>query len=302
MSECLTRIRSNFNMLTITLDWLTITFKEMTHESVEFTSLYTRAPKVQDSAPRFGYTSAITDANGVVSMWNADRPEMGYHVIFAGSALRNIFEYCGVSQRGLVQAVSDAGGHITRLDLAKDLEGVLCNLENVYSAVKKGDNRGACRTVSRLDSGTNGTTIYLGSRQSEKFARIYNKASQLNLEGIEWKRYELELKGMVARAMGSLLVDTDNWFGCFDAMASGMVDLPRSKDYQKFFQEGETLVGIPQIEKKTDREKWIEEQVISAVCQHFYHHPDSEAIKRLISSMALIERQRGGELTWEPSK
>jgi len=270
-----------------------MTFKEMTRESVQFTSVFARAEKIQDSAPRFGYTSAITDANGVVSMWNVDRPEMGHHVIFAGSALRNVFEYCGVSQRGLVQAVSNSGGHITRLDIAKDLEGVPCNLENVYTAVKKGENRGTCRTISRLDSGTDGTTVYLGSRQSEKFARIYNKASQLNLEGTEWKRYELELKGMVARAMGRLLVDTDNWAGCFDAMALGMVNLPRSKDYQKFFQAGETLVGIPQIEKTTDREAWIKDQVVKAVIVHYQQYPHSEAIALLRKTLDFLDAHKG---------
>lgn len=268
-------------MLSITLDWLSVTFKEQSHAREKFSNLFARAETIHPAKPTFGYTECTKDANGVLSMWNPDREEMGHHIIFAGSALRHLFQYSGVSQRGMVQAVSDAGGHITRLDVAKDLDGIPVNLENVYSAVKRGENQGTCRTVSKLESGTDGITVYMGSRQSEKFARIYNKRAQLGLTEGNWFRYELETKGLVARALAGLLVETDDWGAIFDGIALGMVDLPKCKEYGKFFSADTVPIGLPQLERQTNRESWIQLQVIPAIVEHYHEHRDSEAVRLL---------------------
>lgn len=276
-------------MLTITIDWLSFTAKEHTLELEQFLHLYARAPKIIDAAPRNGYNSATQDSNGVLCMWNSNREEMGYHTVISGSALRNVFEQTGVSQRGLVEAVLRTGANITRLDLAKDATGVPIDLQAIYNAIETGNNVGTARTFSQFKSIGGGFTIYVGSRQSEKFIRIYDKAIETANNGLEWKRYEIETKGMVARALANLLVQNDVWAGAFDAMVLGMFDLPASDDYRAFFSGDTVRIGIPKLERKSDTERWIETQVIPAIGKYYGENPNSVSVQRLLEALLFIK-------------
>lgn len=272
-------------MLTITIDWLAINFKELNHASKKFMSLYARAGALQDTTPRFGYSHARVDSNGVVVQWNPDREDMGYHVIFAGSALRNLFEHEIVQPIALLHACINAGGRVARLDLAKDLTGQEIDLQTIYQSLEQGAYSGTSRTYGRIESNNGGETIYVGSRQSEKFIRIYNKAAQIGDADRYWFRFEIETKGMVARALATTLVNTRDFSGVFDTTVKAMVDIPTCPAYNEFFALNQTPIGLPKLEKQTDRERWIDTQVIAAVSKHFIEHPDSEAVKRLIDTL-----------------
>ncbi len=273
----------------ITLDWLAFTFREDTHEQWQWLATYASSDDSGTERATNGYKLAARSKTGIIHMWHPDRPEMGRHVVISGSALRDLLKIHDLSQRALLAEVVNAGGSITRLDLAKDAKNEGINLDAIFQQMDAGKSTGTARTFTQLHSVGGGNTIYVGSRQSEKFIRIYDKAAQTGAEGALWYRYELETKGMVARALATLLCTSDAWVNAFDAMASGMVDLPQSKDYRKFFLPGVVPIGIPKLEKKSDREKWIEEQVLPAVLKHYTEHRDSPAINKLRSMLILID-------------
>jgi len=275
----------------ITLDWLAFTFKEDTHEAANWISRYASSRAAMAIAPTNGYRQAYRTENGIVVQWNPDREEMGYHTVIAGSAIRHVLEYHGMDQKTLIQTVLDAGGSITRLDIAKDVQGVNISLDEIYKALERREYQGSARTFSQIHSLNGGNTIYVGSRQSEKFIRIYDKAAQSGLVGEKWHRFELETKGMVARALATLLTQDDRWSSAFGTIVQHMVTVPTLRDWQAFFQPGEVQIGIPKLEKKSDREKWIESQVIPAVAKHAVEFPNSEAVKRLVALLELIKRQ-----------
>jgi Replication initiation factor len=278
-------------MLTITLDWLAMTFKEWTRETQTFIYGYASSPTVVPSTARNGYTAATTDQNGVQVMWNSDRGEMGHHVIFAGSALRNIFERHGISSEAILRAATHAGGSITRLDLAKDYQGGEINLARVWEALNNHASSGTARSFGKIESNNGGFTIYVGSRQSEKFVRIYDKAAESKLSGELWFRFEIETKGMVARAVAVSLRHSDNWGAVFDSIVFGMVGKPEELYLENFFSDRNIPIGLPKIERHSDTEAWIETQVIPAVAKHFIGNPHSEAIKRLRETLDLIDKQ-----------
>jgi len=275
-------------MLSITIDWLAFNFKELTNEAENFMRDYARFPDTQNVAPRFGYTTATTDSNGTVIMWNGDREDMGHHVIFSGSTLRNLFERTKISQQSLLHAVVNSGGRISRLDLAKDLTGQAVDLQAIYQSLEQGSNRGTARSFAQIRSNDDGHTIYVGSRQSEKFIRIYNKASQSGLSQELWFRFELETKGMFSRALCKELVDRTEWSDIFDTTARGMVELGIVGNFQKFFSVGGVQIGVPKLERSSDRELWIDTQVIGAVLKHAVEHPDSRAVERLFSALKFV--------------
>jgi len=277
-------------VLSLTLDWLAMTFKEVTNEMGLFHGQYARAMPIVSTRPHNGYNASDTDSNGVVISWHTDREEMGHHTVFAGSALRNIFAPGEVSQIRLLRDAINAGASITRLDLAKDATDAGIDLNNIWEAIENGANQGTARKTSRLQSNDNGYTIYVGSRQSERFARIYDKSAQLGGLTREWKRFEIECKGMVARAMARHLVDSDDWASAFDTVAKGMLDLPATEDYLAFFTRGSVSVGIPKIEKTTDRERWIIEQCFPTIVKHYQDNRESEAVRLLRQALDLIDR------------
>jgi len=278
-------------MFSITLDWLAFTFKEDSRHAGEWLSLYASNQGSIPIAPTNGYRTAYRSTEGIHVMWNLDRAEMGYHVIIAGSAIRNLLKRHDLDQQTLIQTILDSGGSITRLDLAKDATDVQINLDAIYMALEGGYSVGTARKFAQMHSKDGGNTIYVGSRQSEKFIRIYNKAAESNLPGVLWYRYELETKGMVARAVASILTSTTGWADCFATYTKHMVDIPQVADYQVFFGDETVTIGIPKIEKKSDREAWIEKQVMPAVVKHFVENPDSKAVALLRAMLDQIDGQ-----------
>jgi hypothetical protein len=275
----------------ITLDWLAFTFREDTHEAAGWIRLYANAQGSMAIAPTNGYREAYRTTQGVVVMWNLDRAEMGYHVIISGSALRHVLEHYELDQQAIVQTVLHAGASITRLDLAKDVIGTKISLDSIYESLERGESTGTARSFSQIHSINGGNTIYVGSRQSEKFIRIYDKAAQTGDTSVHWYRFELETKGMVARALCTLLASDAQWVNGFDHIVRGMVHLATNISYALFFQLGTVPVGIPKLEKKTDREAWIEKQVIPAVAKHFVEFPDSAAVARLRALLDILDKQ-----------
>jgi hypothetical protein len=277
--------------LSITLDWISFTFKEYTHEAEQWISDYASLESVVPTTPRNGYSEACQDKNGILRMWNYAREEMGNHVIISGSTLQNILEHYAIDQQTLLGSIVNAGGSITRLDLATDAKNEQVDYADIWARLERRDYIGNAQKTAILRGSDGGTTIYIGSRTSERFLRLYDKAIQSGNSSIQWARLELETKGMVARGLANLLVSTDNWGGAFLQMVNGMAQINECKSWLSLLPYGVTPIGIPKLEKQTDTEYWIDKQVISAIAKHFIEHPNSVAIQRLRDMLDLLERQ-----------
>jgi len=269
------------NMLTVTIDWLAGTIKEPTRDTNEFILWL----GVDDASPQEhatnGYTVAARSKEGCIVSRNPDRPDMGTHIVLSGSALRNIQTRAGAGTQEILRRMYNAGVNFSRLDLAKDLVHAAFNYGKIWSEIQQKRTVGTARTFNRIEGHETGTTIYVGSRQSERFMRLYDKAAQTGETGTSWARLEVELKGMVARAAATELLKTDDWSGVFDGVARAMIDLPKSADWQQFFPPDGATIGLPKIERQTDREKWIATQVYPALMKHAGECPGSVALRDL---------------------
>lgn len=91
-------------------------------------------------------------------------------------------------------------GHFTRIDLALDDVGaVYFTVNDVFKLVdncqvsckfKKWQNVKSCS----FKDGCIGHTVYFGSRESDVYLRVYEKAYEQNIKEINWTRWELEIK------------------------------------------------------------------------------------------------------------
>lgn len=94
--------------------------------------------------------------------------------------------------------LESTAGRLTRVDVcADDLKGLFpIALAQQWLQTGEFDNRGQKvnrQLIDDYDTG-NGKTLYIGSRQSEKFLRVYEKGRQLGDKESPWTRYEGEFK------------------------------------------------------------------------------------------------------------
>jgi len=266
-----------------------MTFKGENENEGQFIGIYSNHDAVDATAPRFGYDTATTDKEGVLCMWHSNRTEMGIHIVFAGSALRKIYEKSGCHAHEILKKAYNAGAVFTRLDLARDAQNENVSIGTIKARFENGENKGTARTWTELTSQSKGHTLYIGSRQSDKFIRIYNKAAEQMIDGGDWIRMEIETKGMIARAIANALATRATLNEAFDAAVKASLDLTGLKDYDAFFPSTEPAIGLPKIEKQSDTEKWIDTQVVPAVLRHLLENPDSKAVRRLKEALDFLD-------------
>lgn len=218
---------SLINGLTVSLDWISITFTEKitVEEVIDFLGLnevdFTTLPKGAN-----GYKSQRRLSGYDIYILYDGNEDMGIHVDISGSSVSYLLKayketkliatpfgeaYDLGDDTVLANFIKDVQslGHFTRLDLAVDDYG--CKYYSLDELSKKLANKcyvSKWRTYRELtDNGLynkQGHTIYLGSVQSDIMLRIYDKQLEQN-KGLDagsekyisekWVRWELQLRG-----------------------------------------------------------------------------------------------------------
>jgi len=106
-------------------------------------------------------------------------------------------------------------GHVGRIDIAMDDRTGVIGLDRIFKAVKVGQcvsHFRKCQVLDGLDIGNGqktGKTVALGSRQSDTYLRIYDKAMEQRTKGKavsgKWIRWEMEWKNERANAVALAL-------------------------------------------------------------------------------------------------
>jgi len=117
--------------------------------------------------------------------------------------------------QAVAQWVFARNGHVGRLDVALDDRSGLIDVDGIYAAVVAGhcvSHFRKSQLIAGLDLGSGadtGKTLCMGSRQSDTYLRIYDKAAQQRSKGISvegpWVRWEMEWKDERAQAVGLAL-------------------------------------------------------------------------------------------------
>jgi phage replication initiation protein len=167
-----------------------------------------------------GYRSCLF--RGDVRVYHQGMIGMGVHVVISGQGCRQLEEE-GVIDfepgalfgwRGMLESLLGLGANVARLDVAMDDREGLLRLDVIRQSVRAG----AC--VSRFKAGTmyekcslvdgcgQGETAYFGSKKSNMFIRIYDKAKeQLLPAGVHWVRVEAQARNENAQQLAQLIVD-----------------------------------------------------------------------------------------------
>jgi phage replication initiation protein len=200
---------------TLTLDYFRFTLPNATAEDV---TTRVRADWTESDGGFRGYPKmqVAPVANGGLGRIGYGKPKRPHevHVDLTGGFLAG---WTYEELRSLASwVVDEKGGHVGRLDNAFDDRQGLVSIADIAQAVKTGQAVMRAKQWRQIEGGnvdtqtSTGATFELGSRESQTFIRIYDKALEQAGKGVEvvgpWVRWELELKEERAQVCAMALI------------------------------------------------------------------------------------------------
>ena len=191
----------------IILDWLQATFPNLPEIRKNLRSTF--EPESERDKGMYGYDKSATVLTFGTLLWSSTRPELGIHLILPSQALA---QWNGDAWL-LLSIVVNNQGVVKRIDFAMDDTTGLVNLDTIAFKLENGEIVTRFRHWRKwLDQAEIGsgqpdfTGVTMGSRTSESYVRIYDKAAERIKKGLpvdvdNWIRVELETKGDRADAL-----------------------------------------------------------------------------------------------------
>lgn len=235
--------------------------------------------------PQFGYTELICYESGARVMWNTERPEMGVHVMLGGSALRWMSEH-GSSCTYVLLELHLLGARVSRIDLAIDVFGSALSPQVLCKPNRKPyKGRGRTPKFTQVGDEEDGWTIYVGSRSSDKFLRIYDKKKETGYEGDAWTRIEVECKGKIAHWLGSKLPSgtLSDAYSTASTIIKTLVDF-EDMEWRQALSSDVVALAIP---KKSDRDTlgWLLKSAVPALARLMKEKPNDKIYETFVKAL-----------------
>jgi len=284
----------------ISLGWLSCT---VPHDALRgFCELVEDNPVKLEVGFRGYEHSAMILGTGRIG-WSTSRPEA--HIDLSAGALSLIEDGDIGAILAVIDWVFSVDGHFTRLDVSFDNRTGIVTVKEVEQALVSGDAVSYWRKWNNfngsqigLPAGAEGETVYIGSKKSRAFLRVYNKALEQNLEDTHWTRFELQIKDELATGIASVLLASwkDNGEKAFAEQALSLLrgfiefkdkesDINPTRraplDWWTKLTEGADKVRITRVKTERSIEKtrqWLESQIAP--------------------SLGLIHDADGGSFSW----
>lgn len=272
---------------TTTIDWLSYTLA-WNASPLATTSQYAQPEHIaetlfpgrydwQPEKPRLGYAWVLSAVGlrGLQILISDRRSPQGVHVQLSGTALAHIGPWVALED------TLDLNCKIKRIDIACDLHGYI-NLEMLYKFAKSGDAVTLARQVAHIRSNS-GETVYIGSRASEKYLRLYDKGAEQRARE-HWFRAELECKGEYANAVAHHI--QQHGPASIPAIIRGFCDFPTHRMWKKWMNTLHPSPTLPKAEKRTDTEKWLHDAVAPSLARVL--REDIAAYRRVIDRVLTL--------------
>lgn len=286
-------------MYTYSLDYLAFTGFEV--EIDEITKCLPDESLVSLEKGRMGYKKAYLYKK--IAILYDGQPNMGVHFDCPSSGLAYILDILTIpALQGRLK--------FTRVDIACDIKEkdffnqcyMACMTKNYKSKWKSWTD------LTKRATGSNslqGRTIYFGSRTSETFLRIYDKALEQGEEK-DWTRVELEVKGKSAHNLACLIghdsIDKifsriiNNYISFIDRSSSKNISRCKMLDFWSDMLTSDDKVTIsPEKKEKSisDTYSWLLKQVSRSLGKISYFDDISD--EELTESLVKIGRQKLSE-------
>lgn len=184
------------------VDWVTMTSRE-DYVGMQWFSMYGRykREKLKEGDQEYQFNNGFYAGAGIASMRWGYSDHLGFIILISGEDAERFWQHL------------EPGSHrITRLDLCVDFrpEKPQQLAVEIYGRINK-KRREEFPMLSLFLGPRGGDTLYVGSRHSTQFGRLYDKGVESKTEapGVKW-RAEVEYKKPLAGAMACELILEDS--------------------------------------------------------------------------------------------
>lgn len=246
------------NAVSSTVDWLsfTVSWERLRKNdwSTQDAQMVSCGKLVESEAawkrdmPLHGYEDCWQSADLGNARIMVSRPgsAMGVHVQLPGQALQVL----GVEKA--LRICREMDGKVSRIDIAIDCKGE-SDAADVYGSHISKSMITRAQKVNMV-VGTEGVTVYVGSRTSERFLRVYDKAAQTGTKA-NWTRIEMECKGERAKWIAKYINEVGG--DAIGGLIKDYVDCPTVDWYTDALSRVSVDIGTPQPKKMTDTRAWL---------------------------------------------
>jgi len=211
------------------------------------------------------YDSAMQFQYGRLD-WSLKNPSQKFMVTLTGKDLVNWLLSGGTYDEILIAAEKLIDVNFTRIDMACDIHDEHVEIKDIYTAMKDGTARTRIKAFSMVEGGgtknNHGITVYIGSRESGRMIRVYDKAAQQKMEG-DWTRIEIEVKSPFAEKMIQSSIDS----GIAPTMRLAVRQMVRTGVdwFDERMNDSDVAYLEPVGRKATDWEKWIISDILPQI-------------------------------------
>lgn len=276
---------------TFSIDWVSVTMPP--NEARLFSCLEQFGAIVPTSTKGLnGYDKKIAHESGMLHLISNKREDMGEHFMFSGNALRWIWGKYNLSPFELLKtAIDEYSGRCSRVDFAIDVKNVPLVPSELYLLENTVKGKGR-KPKPHLHIEPDGSqTLYIGSRESEKTLRIYNKAAEQGLpSSVLWTRIEMEFKGMNAHSIGwHAARDTQqDFYEMCCAFIAKHFDCDNAI-YKEAISQKSAVIALPKPDER-DTFKWLVNSVAPSLARLMVENPSRdiwgefcEAVEKMIN-------------------
>lgn len=228
-------------------------------------------------SPLRNYTNGQENSQGVKRFWNTMRDEQGKYIVLDGSSLDMLEDY----RQELYSFTSGMDNKVTRVDYCLDIIGGTFNPNTAVSHLRRKKVITHAKAIPRIqDDWKGGFSQYVGTKSSETYTRIYDKAAEQGLTG-KWSRIETVYQGDRAEAsLQAYLLHKST-----RPLIRAHVDFPKWKAWQRVMSGDKAKLIVPP--KKTKTRKWLLEQVCPAIARELLLDDDQSFLFELMDRVRM---------------
>lgn len=211
----------------------------------------------QECRPFHGYTEAFKFTDGRIELKNPSRPDMGVHIQWSGDALRQT----PLPASDLCKYLYSSDFIFTRIDFAIDAYNFDLRPQDATIHI---ENRAVSTRAKKFpticDVRAGGYTQYIGTKASEVYCRIYDKAAELGVQQ-DYTRVEYVVRGQRAQKAAATVIRNAD----FRPLVLGFVRFQEWKEWKEIM--GADVVTIPTEQKPSATEQWLLRQCAPALAR-----------------------------------
>jgi len=261
------------------VDWLAFTIKRTSGQNAfNFVGAFDDISSRKEVHSMHGYNRAYRWQFGAMMLWHDTLETMGVHFILSGTALRVLHKE-GFDGLWLIKKATASFAKFTMIHLAMDIVNGSFTPFMMNEMLEKKNYNGRAQGGSYITTIDGGKTCYVGSWNSARFYRFYDKALEQSIDNLNWKRLELVLKSEYAQEFGWRFAGeetTNKAIEIFRGTVKAMA-MFNNNDFIKALEGEIDKLSLPKHKERKTRE-WLLTQVVPAMARYVLETGDENLL------------------------